>query len=234
MPLSFFETCYSVYMFKNLVHFSILTAAVVLATGFAQAVSLTYAVALIGLLLIWYMVVKQALVKIHRHDPPRKASYLLESVVSTFVLQLAVMVTGGMSSPLFFLLLLHIVALTFFLPTFVVAGLSILSILVFFATTPGLSVYAQIFLFIQFEVSLLAAFFIKDLYRQTIKEPATTIKEQAQVIKDDTTYFLLLAKNHVVQIAQAADEFAGDHHLKVIQSAANELEKLFQSIEKKR
>ena len=209
-------------MTKEIIHSLILIFTIALGFLFPRSALASYDLQIAALLFIFFFLVK----KLALPNPPK--ARLLESVIFTLVVLLIVNTTGSVTSPFFFLIYFLLFSLSLLLEPIIAIVASLTLIIFFILSIPkdqNLSILLPIF-----SLAFITPF---ALFLGKEYEENQRLKAKSQELKEETFLFLsLILKNHLKKIAEAAENFLGDHQLLIIKKQTQKIQKIIDKFEK--
>jgi hypothetical protein len=152
---------------------------------------------------------------------------LLQPVGFTFLVVALVVSTGGLTSPMFFLIYFLLFALSLFLEPIISITTTLTLVLSFLMTIPENQEFGRFVPLISLAFITPFAMFLGQEQRRS-----QTMENKLVRAETDTHFFLSLTlKNHITTIKDAIDNFKGDHDLDVIRKQAQRMERLIDEFE---
>ncbi len=209
-------TCYSKSMSLEIIHSLILILTILAAFLFSKSYLATYDLQFSAILFIIFFLSRRYII------PRESKSRLLESVVFSLIIVSIVVTSGGVNSPLFFLIYFLLFSLSLLLEPVISITATLTLIVCFLLTLPenqSLSTLLPIF-----SLAFLTPFAL-------VMGQAYT---KSQKMEQDTYLFLsLILKNHLKEIRTYLENFMGDHELHAIKRHTSEMERVIEKFEKK-
>ena len=209
-------------MAKEIIHSLILIFTIALGFLFPKSVLVSYDLQIAASLFIFFFLVKKLAL------PNSPKTRLLESVIFTLIVLLIVNTTGSIRSPFFFLIYFLLFSLSLLLEP-IISMVTSLTLIIFFLLSLEKDQNFSVLLPI-FSLAFITPFalFLGKEYEENQK-----LKAKSQKSKEETFLFLsLILKNHLKNIAVAAENFLGDHQLSIIKKQTEKMEKLIEKFEK--
>jgi hypothetical protein len=209
-------------MAKEIIHSLILIFTIALGFLFPKSVLVSYDLQIAASLFIFFFLVKKLAL------PNSPKTRLLESVIFTLIVLLIVNTTGSIRSPFFFLIYFLLFSLSLLLEP-IISMVTSLTLIIFFLLSLEKDQNFSVLLPI-FSLAFITPFalFLGKEYEENQK-----LKAKSQKSKEETFLFLsLILKNHLKNIAAAAENFLGDHQLSIIKKQTEKMEKLIEKFEK--
>ena len=154
-------------------------------------------------------------------------SRLIESVIFTLIIMSVVNSTGGLTSPFFFLIYFLLFSLSIILEPIISITTTVTLIIFFLLNLPDNQNFKTLMPIISLAFITPFAMFLGQEKLESEK-----LKVKSEKTKEDTFLFLsLLLKNHLKNIAEAVQNFVGDHQLEIIKKSAQRMERLIEKFE---
>ena len=213
--------CYTQCMPLEIIHSIVLILTIAMTFVFAKTPLIEYDIQIIALLFIALFIIRKWYLPSH----PR--SHLLESVIFTFVAVVSVLTTGGLTSPLFFLIFFLIFAHSILMEPIIAVISSVTIMLFFFIHSPSGTPLQTLLPLIALPFITPFALFLG----QQIIENERLKRQEVKVQEDHSLFLYLVVKNHLKNIHHAVDNFMGDRELSEIKHQATRLETLIERLE---
>lgn len=158
---------------------------------------------------------------------PQKTN-LLESIIFTLIVLIVINSTGGVNSPFFFLIYFILFSLSLLLEPTVSLTLSLSLIIFFLLFSPPTEDFKHL-------LPIFSLAFLTPFALYLGKEYLLVQKTKKKLIQNQEETFLFLSliiKNHLKNIKNAIENFAGDHQLEKIKKHTLQMEKLIEKFEK--
>jgi len=209
-------------MAKEIIHSLILIFTIALGFLFPKSVLASYDLQIAASLFIFFFLVKKLAL------PNSPKTRLLESVIFTLIVLLIVNTTGSVRSPFFFLIYFLLFSLSLLLEPIISMVTSLTLIIFFLLSLPKDQNFSVLLPIFSLAFITPFALFLGKEYEENQK-----LKAKSQKSKEETFLFLsLILKNHLKNIAAAAENFLGDHQLSIIKKQTEKMEKLIEKFEK--
>lgn len=205
----------------EIIHSIVLILTIAMTFVFAKTPLVEYDIQIIALLFVLLFLIRKWYLPSH----PR--SHLLESVIFTFVALVAVLTTGGLTSPLFFLLFFLIFAHSILMEPIIAVISSLTLILFFFVESPSGTPFQTLLPLLALPLITPFALFLG----QQILENEKLKKQESKTQEDHSLFLYLVVKNHLKNIHHAVDNFMGDRELTEIKHQTTRLETLIERLE---
>lgn len=210
-------------MDKKIIHSILICLTIIIAFSFNLASLSSLAINISIALFLIYVIIKRFIL----HSNPY--SKLLDSIVFTFIVISIVNSTGGVDSPMFFLLYFLLFSLSLLLDPSISMTLTLVLILMFLLSLPknqNIKTLLPIF-----SLAFLTPFSLF-MGKEFLENQKSKVKNQIQ--QQDTFLFLsLMLKNQLKAIKHSLDNFLGDHQLEEMKKNTAKMEKLIEEFEKK-
>ncbi|NTU46055.1 hypothetical protein HGA88_00315 [Candidatus Roizmanbacteria bacterium] len=218
-------------MTKELTHAILLIVTVVCAFIIGYTPLVQYDLQIAACLFILLYVSKKLII------PKNPHSYLLESIIFTYVVLQIIASTGGIHSLFFFLVYFLLFSLSLLLEP-IISITTTLALIAFFIgkLSPGQEVSSLVPILSLAFISPFALY-LGSLYQKTKKEENEIDTLKQSIVQDKTDTFLFLStvlKNHIRNIEEAVTTFMGDKQLSDIQKNTQRMKKLIDTYEQKK
>lgn len=178
---------------------------------------------------------------IHRRFiPARKYSehisthHVIDSILFTFICMNVVLTTGGLQSPLFFLIYFLLFALGLMLEPVISITTALGIIAIFIPYMPQGSQLIDLTPLLALPFLVPFAVFLGSEYRKRDQDRiayASLSQHQASTQQDALLFISTIVRGHIQSITQSVDSFQGDHELNEIRTTARRLQKLIDKFE---
>lgn len=208
-------------MSKEIIHALILILTIVLTFIFPKTNLAQYNLQISAGLFILLYLTKKFIVSKNIY------SRLIESVIFSLVIMGIVNSTGGLTSPFFFLIHFLLFSLSIILEPIISITTTVTLIIFFLLNLPANQDFKTL-------MPIISLAFITPfaLFLGQEKIESEKLKVKSEKTKENTFLFLsLILKNHLKNIKEAAQNFAGDHQLDTIKKSAQQMEKQIEKFE---
>lgn len=166
---------------------------------------------------------------------------LLDSVLFTLVIVTVVNSTGGISSPVFFLNYFLIFALSLILEPLISVTVTLALVIFYLLTFSSTQPIREFASLVALPFLTPFALFLGEEYQKILQQKnvirilakkTNSLKKSLSHQKEEAFLFMsLVVKNHLKNIAEAAENFMGDHQLAQIKKQVRRLQKLIDRYE---
>ncbi|MFA5770087.1 MAG: hypothetical protein WC894_01165 [Patescibacteria group bacterium] len=208
-------------MSKEIIHALILILTIVLTFIFPKTNLAQYNLQISAGLFILLYLTKKFIVSKNIY------SRLIESVIFSLVIMGIVNSTGGLTSPFFFLIHFLLFSLSIILEPIISITTTVTLIIFFLLNLPANQDFKTL-------MPIISLAFITPfaLFLGQEKIESEKLKVKSEKTKENTFLFLsLILKNHLKNIKEAAQNYAGDHQLEVIKKSTRQMEKQIEKFE---
>jgi len=208
-------------MSREIIHALILIFAIVFTFIFPKTNLANYDLQIAAILFVILYSVKRFIVSNDIY------SRLIESVVFVLIVMGIINLTGGLTSPFFFLVYFLLFSLSLILEPIISITTTVTLIIFFFLNLPADQNFRTMIPIISLAFITPFAVFMGS---EHIK--INQLTEKNEKTKKETFLFLsLLLKNHLKNIKEALENFVDDHQLEIIKKSTQKMEKLIEKFE---